>query len=90
MFARRVQVQYEREGERYACPLKWLDSFAMRSFTNSPLFDDTLPIEDGVMAIGSRVPLDALKEAMQDWFQRKSYLPKGATLLVTEIGRGGK
>jgi hypothetical protein len=58
----------------------------MRSFTNSPVFDDTLPVEDGLMAIGSRVPIDSLREAMQDWFRRKSYLPKGAQLAVTELG----
>jgi hypothetical protein len=85
MFARRVRVEYEDAGEHRVCPMKWLDSFAMRNFTNSPVFDDTLPVADGVMAIGSRVPLDSLREAMQDWFRRKSYLPKGAELVVTEF-----
>jgi hypothetical protein len=84
MFARRLQVEYEDAGVRKACPMKWLDSFAMRNFTNSPVFDDTLPVNDGLLEVGSRVPIDALKEAMQDWFRRKSYLPKGAVLLVQE------
>jgi hypothetical protein len=64
--------------------MKWLDSFAMRSFTNDPVFDDTLPIANGVMAIGARVPLKQLQEAMQDWFERKSYLPKGSRLVIEE------
>ena len=69
-----------------ACPMKWLDNFAMRNFTNDPVFDDTLPIADGLMEIGTRVPLDRLRGAMEDWFRRKSYLAKEATLLVQEEG----
>jgi hypothetical protein len=89
MFARRVRVEYERAGERRACPIKWLDSFAMRSFTNSPVFDDTLPLADGLLAIGSRVPIDSLREAMRDWFQKKSYIPKDAELVVMEAQAAG-
>jgi hypothetical protein len=36
------------------------------------------------MEIGSNVPLDQLQAAMEDWFRRKSYLPKEASLLLTE------
>ncbi len=86
MFARKVRIEYEAEGERHQCPIKWLDSFAMRNFTNAPVFDDTLPVSDGMMEIGSRVPLDSLTESMEDWFRRKSYLPAGARLRVEEIG----
>ncbi len=84
MFARKVSVEYEADGQRYLCPQKWLDSFSMRNFTNAPMFDDTLPVADGVMEIGSRVPLSELKEKMEDWFRRKSYLPPGAVLVVSE------
>ncbi len=84
MFARKVRVEYEENGERFPCPLKWLDNFSMRNFTNASLFDDTLPVSDGQMEIGAKVPLDQLKESMEDWFRRKSYLPKNAKLLVTE------
>jgi len=83
MFARKIQVEYEEDGRRLPCPLKWLDSFSMRSFTNATVFDDTLPVSDGRMEIGSTVPLDQLKDAMEDWFRRKSYLPKEASLIVT-------
>ena len=84
MFDRKVRVEYEEAGQRRPCPLKWLDSFAMRNFTNDPMFDDTLPTGDGQMEIGARVSLDRLRTSMDDWFRRKSYLPKGATLVVEE------
>jgi hypothetical protein len=77
-------VEYEENGRRSPCPMKWLDSFSMRNFTNASVFDDTLPLADGVMEVGAKVPLDQLREAMQDWFQRKSYLPKGSHLRVSE------
>jgi hypothetical protein len=48
------------------------------------MFDDTLPVADGLIEIGARVPLAELKSAMEDWFRRKSYLPSGGTLAVTE------
>jgi hypothetical protein len=85
MFSRRISVEYESNGQRKPCQLKWLDSFSMRNFTNDAVFDDTLPLSDGLMEIGSRVPLEALRTAMQDWFQRKSYLGKAASLVVKEV-----
>ncbi|MGA2000122.1 MAG: hypothetical protein ABSG52_09020 [Terriglobales bacterium] len=84
MFARKIRVEYEADGQRHPAPLKWLDSFAMRNFTNDQVFDDTLPMADGVIEIGARVPLDRLKTAMEDWFRRKGYLAKDAALLVSE------
>lgn len=85
MFSRRISVEYESHGQRKPCQLKWLDSFSMRNFTNDAVFDDTLPVSDGLMEIGSRVPLDALRSAMQYWFQRKSYLEKAASVVVREV-----
>jgi hypothetical protein len=85
MFGRRIHVEYEDNGRRTACPLQWLDNFSMRNFTNAPIFDDTLPVADGLMEIGSNVPLDQLREAMEDWFRRKGYLPKGSRLEITPI-----
>jgi len=84
MFARKVRVEYEVDGRRQPCPQKWLDNFSMRNFTNAPIFDDTLPVADGIMEIGVRVPIPELKAAMEDWFRRKSYLVKNATLIVSE------
>jgi hypothetical protein len=82
MFSRKVRVEYQDAGKRTACPLKWLDSFSMRNFTNASIFDDTLPVADGIMEIGERVPLDKLKEAMEDWFRRKGYLKQDAVLVI--------
>ena len=84
MFVCKIRVDYEEAGRRHPCPLKWLDSFSMRNFTNASVFDDTLPIADGRMEIGTKVPLQALKSAMEDWFRRKSYLPKNAQLKITQ------
>ena len=80
MFSRKIRVQYEQDGKLAPCPLKWLDNFSMRNFTNASIFDDTLPVGDGLMEIGERVPLDKLKEAMEDWFRRKGYLSRSASL----------
>ncbi len=85
MYARKIRVEYEEGGKLAPAPMKWLDSFAMRSFTNDPVFDDTLPVADGVIEVGTRVPLELLKERMEDWFRRKSYLGKEAKLVVTEV-----
>ena len=84
MFARRIRVEYEQNGRRVPCPMKWLDSFSMRNFTNASVFDNTLPVADGVMEIGTHVPVQELKAAMEDWFRRKSYLPKTGVLILTE------
>lgn len=84
MFARKIRVEFEENGQRRPCPMKYLDSFAMRNFTNYSAFDETLPVADGRMEIGRRVPLHQLREAMEDWFRRKSYLPKEARLVVEE------
>ena len=85
MFARRIRVEYEQTGRRVPCPLKWLDSFSMRNFTNASVFDNTLPVADGVMEIGTQVPVEELKSAMEDWFRKKSYLPKEGKLIVSNV-----
>ena len=77
-------MQYQHSGKLSVCPMKWLDSFSMRSFTNATIFDDTLPTGDGEMEVGSNVPMDQLRDAMEDWFRRKSYLAKDAVLVLSE------
>ena len=84
MFARKIRVEYGNDTQVLRCPLKWLDSFSMRSFTNFSVFDDTISVADGEMEIGSRVPLDQLRESMEEWFQKKGYLPKGSRLMLSE------
>ena len=85
MFVRTIRVEYEENGQRHPCPMKWMDSFSMRNFTNASVFDDTLPVADGSMEIGAKVPLEELKAAMEDWFRKKSYLPEDATLMIAEM-----
>jgi hypothetical protein len=85
MFSRKIRVEYEQNGSLVPCPLKWLDNFSMRNFTNASIFDDTLPAGDGLIEIGERVPLEKLKEAMEDWFQRKGYLQKGTRLQIQQL-----
>jgi hypothetical protein len=86
MFARRISIErLDAEGQRHACPLRWIDNFAMRNFTNDSVFDDTLPVGDGVLEAGARVPLERLGPAMEDWFRRKGYLKKDERLLVREL-----
>jgi len=83
MFVRRLLVErVDPAGERHACPLRHIDSFAMRNFTNHPAFDDTFPAEDGILEAGHRVPLDHLQVAMEDWFRRKGYLKPGERLEI--------
>jgi hypothetical protein len=88
MFARKVRVEYEDQGRRMPCPLKWLDSFSMRNFTNASRFDNTLPVGDGMMEIGTGMPVAELKEAMEDWFRRKGYLPKESALIIEPCAAG--
>jgi len=84
MFARKIRIAYDDNGRSQPCPLKWLDSFSMRNFTNASVFDDTLPLADGQMEVGTNVPLDQLREAMEDWFRRKGYLGKESKLSLAE------
>lgn len=84
MFQLKVTVEYVgSENAAMPCPIKWLDNFAMRNFTNDAVFDDTLPVADGVLEIGNRVPVERLSAAMEDWFRRKGYLKKDEGLRVT-------
>ena len=82
MFARKIRIEYQQAGKHLPCPLKWLDSFSMRNFTNASVFDDTLPVADSCMEIGNNVGMEQLKGAMEDWFRRKGYLPKDAELVL--------
>jgi len=84
MYSRKINVQYRKDGNLQPCPIKWIDNFSMRNFTNDQIFDDTLPVADGRLEIGVRVPLDRLQVAMEDWFRRKGYLGLGERLELEE------
>jgi len=86
MFARKLEVtRIDADGVAHPCPIKQIDNFAMRNFTNDAIFDDTLPLADGLMEAGNRVPLDRLQANMEDWFRRKSYLTPTDHLRITEL-----
>lgn len=86
MFARKLRIErIDPEGHAHLCPIKWIDSFAMRNFTNNAIFDDTLPIAEGLLEAGYRVPLDKLQAAMEDWFHRKSYLQPQERLRIQQL-----
>ena len=89
MFSRKVAITaINADGTAKPCPIAWIDNFAMRNFTNDAVFDDTLPIGDGLLEAGYRVPLERLGPAMEDWFRRKGYLKPADRLVVTEVARG--
>jgi hypothetical protein len=71
MYARRFKVEIIVGGERRPCPLDWLDSFAMRNFTGSAEFDDTLPTGEGQLEAGFRVEPERLAEALSAWLTKR-------------------
>jgi len=71
MFARRIHIEVVQPGDARACPVAWLDSYSMRSFTGRSAFDETLPVSDGLLEASFRVDLDALRADMEDWMTRK-------------------
>lgn len=82
MFARHLTVTLDLAGASRPCPLKYLDSFAMRSFTGQSRFDETLPVRDGELEASLRVSVPDLRDALQSWFRRKSYLRPEETVRV--------
>ena len=85
MFLRKLTIErIDATGAAHLCPIAHIDNFAMRNFTNDAVFDDTLPIADGQLEAGLRVPIDRLAAAMEDWFRRKSYLAPTDQLRITE------
>ena len=84
MFARKLRVEVAGpEGPR-ACPLEWLDSFCMRSFTGREAFDETLPVADGALEVSFQVDTNGLRTDMEDWFTRKFGAGKPVKLALTE------
>jgi hypothetical protein len=71
VYARKLKVEVVMEGRRQPCPLEWLDSFAMRNFTGSAEFDDTLPTGEGQLEAGFRVEPGRLAEALSAWLTKR-------------------
>ena len=88
MFVRKLSIKrLSADGSLSPCPIHWIDNFAMRNFTNDAVFDDTLPVVDGLLEAGHHVPLERLQVAMEDWFRRKGYLKPEDGLEVAELVR---
>ncbi len=87
MFARKIGVEVvEARGVR-PCPLAWLDSYCMRSFTGRTAFDETLPIAEGQLEVSFRVDLDALQQDLEDWVTKKFGDGKRVKLRLREQAR---
>jgi hypothetical protein len=85
VFARKLLIErIDAEGAAHRCPIHWIDSFSMRNFTNDAIFDDTMPIGDGLLEVGYRVPLDRLQDSMTGWFRRKNYIGPEEQLRISE------
>jgi hypothetical protein len=84
MFARKIHVEVLGPDGPRPCPLAWLDSFCMRSFTGRSAFDETLPVSDGQMEASLRVELGALRADMEDWMTRKFGEGRPVSLRLTE------
>jgi hypothetical protein len=85
VFARRICVELVSPEGRRSCPLGWLDSFCMRSFTGRGAFDETLPVTDGQVEVSFQVDADALRADMEDWLTRKFGAGKPIKLTLTEV-----
>ena len=84
MFARKIQVEVLGSGSPRPCPLAWLHSYSMRSFTGRSAFDETLPVAEGRMEASFRIDLEALRVDMEDWLTRKFGQGTAIKLRLTE------
>jgi len=89
VFARRIRVQLLGPHGPRPCPIGWLDSYFMRSFTGRSAFDESLPAADGLIEAGFGVDLQALQVDLEDWLTRKFGEGKPVTLILTEVKRIG-
>lgn len=87
MFARKIHVEVLEPGEARPCPVGWLDSFCMRSFTGRSAFDDVLPVSDGWIEAGLKVNLQSLRDDLEGWITRKFGGGSQVKLRFSEKGR---
>jgi len=71
VYAQKFRVDVLIRGERRPCPLGWLDQFCMRNFTNSPDFDDTLPLADGAIEASFRLSPQRFAEGLSAWLNQR-------------------
>jgi len=85
VFARKIQIHVLGPGVPRPCPIAWLDSFFMRSFTGPSAFDESLPLADGLIEAGFGLDLEALRVDLEDWLTRKFGGGKEVKLALTEL-----
>jgi hypothetical protein len=90
MFARKIQIEVLDATGSKPCPLSWLDSFCMRSFTGRSGFDETLPVGDGRLEASFKVDLEALRIDMEDWLTRKFGEGRPVKLRLAELNAKGR
>jgi hypothetical protein len=56
----------------------------MRSFTGRSVFDETLPVADGLVEVGFGVDLETLRLDLEDWLTRKFGEGKQVKVSLTE------
>jgi hypothetical protein len=71
VYAQKFKVELVIGEERRASPLEWLDQFCMRNFTNAAEFDDTLPLEDGLVEVSFRVTPQRFAESFGAWLKQR-------------------
>jgi hypothetical protein len=71
VYAQKFKVELVIGEERRASPLAWLDQFCMRNFTNAAEFDDTLPLEDGLVEVSFRVTPERFAESFGAWLTQR-------------------
>jgi hypothetical protein len=74
MFARRLTFYIEGPRGRSLVPKAWLDRFLMRNFTGYRTLDETLPVADGVVEAGFRVPPQEAASRLEGWLRGQKLL----------------
>jgi hypothetical protein len=85
MYAQKFQVDVLIRGVRKPCPIEWLDQFAMRNFTNSADFDDTLPVGEGRIEAGFKLTPERFAQGLGEWLTQRGK-GEGAPAVV-EVSR---
>lgn len=86
MFARKLRLSLRTdEGER-PVPLEWMERFFLRDFTGFRAFDETLPVQDGLLEASFAVQASEVRERFAAWLCGRKMIPPEAELLVSEVG----
>ena len=71
MYTQKFKVELVIRGERKICPLEWLDQFCMRNFTNAAEFDDTLPVDNGMVEVSFQVTPERFADSFGAWLTQR-------------------